>query len=72
MGGKGGWKILVWSGGSRGETLSAVLKSVKPSSALTDLKSAKPSPGSEHIDRKRNVKTKTFNRVVKSSARTVL
>lgn len=39
-----GWKVLACSEGSSGETLSAVLKSVKPSSALTHLKSANPSP----------------------------
>lgn len=43
-GGNVGWKTLAGSGGSNGETLSAVLKSVKPSSTLTDLKSANPSP----------------------------
>lgn len=46
-GGKAGWKSLACSGGSSGEMLSAVLKSEKPSSALTDLKSANPSPASK-------------------------
>lgn len=35
---------MACSEGSSGEMLLAVLKSVKPSSALTDLKSANPSP----------------------------
>ena len=43
-GGNIGCRTLAGSGGSSGETLSAVLKSVKPSSTLTDLKSANPSP----------------------------
>lgn len=53
MGGKAGWKILACSEGSSGEMLSAVLKSEKPSSALTDLKSANPSPASKREGRER-------------------
>lgn len=44
---------MACSEGSSGEMLSAVLKSEKPSSALTDLKSANPSPVSKREGRER-------------------
>lgn len=42
--GKAAGKVLSFDGGSSGDTLSAVLKSVKPSSVPADLNSAKFSP----------------------------
>lgn len=47
---KGEGKALSFVGGSSGEMLSAVLKSVKPSSVPGDLKSAKLSPEKQRTD----------------------